>query len=144
VKAKSSAVPWVTYTDPEIAQVGMTEREARETFRNGNLRILRWNIQENDRVQAERAAEEGLIKVICTRRGKVLGVTIAGPHAGELLLPWSLAITEKLNISAIAKSIVAYPTFSEVSKRVAGSFFTPVLFGDKMRKLVRFLMHFKS
>lgn len=143
VKAKSNAIPWVTYTDPEIAQVGLTEKIAREKFRNGKLRILRGNLQENDRAQTERLAEEGLIKVICTRRGKILGVTIVGPHAGELLLPWSLAITEKLNISAIAKSIVAYPTLSEVSKRVAGSFYTPVLFGNKMQKLVRFLMRFK-
>ncbi|MEN8236257.1 MAG: FAD-dependent oxidoreductase [Pseudomonadota bacterium] len=142
-KAKSSAVPWVTYTDPEIAQVGLTESQARARLRNSHLRILRWNIMENDRVQAERAADAGLIKVICTRRGKVLGATIVSPHAGELLLPWSLAITEKLNIKAIAKSIVAYPTVSEISKRVAGSFYTPVLFGEKMRRVVRFLMHFR-
>ena len=84
-----------------------------------------------------------MIKVVANRRGKVLGATIVGPHAGELVLPWSLAITEGLSVSAIAKSIVPYPTFSEVSKRVAGSFYTPMLFGKRMRKAVRFLMHFR-
>ncbi len=142
VAAVHPAVPWVTYTDPELAQVGLTEHQARAKYRNNHLRILCWSFHDNDRAQAEHKYE-GMIKVVAIRRGKVLGATIVGPHAGELVLPWSLAITEGLSVSAIAKSIVPYPTFSEVSKRVAGSFYTPMLFGKRMRKAVRFLMHFR-
>ena len=140
-KAKTSAMPWVTYTDPELAQVGMTEVIARQQYKNG-LRILRFDFSENDRAQTEHATQ-GLIKVVATKRGKVLGVTIVGAHAGELVLPWSLAITQGLKVGAIASSIVPYPTYSEVSKRVAGSFFTPTLFSNRVRRVVRFLMHFR-
>ena len=75
-----------------------------------------------------------------TKKGRVLGATIVGPHAGELLLPWSLAITEKISIGKIASAIVPYPTLSEVSKRAAGSYYTDSLFSDRTRKVVRALL----
>ena len=135
-----AAVPWVTYTDPELANVGLTEAEARA--RHGEaIRLARWSFHDNDRAQAEREAE-GLIKVVADRRGRVLGAGIVGPSAGELLLTWSLAIAKKASLRDMAGLIAPYPTLSEVSKRAAGSFFAPRLFSPRTRRLVRFLARF--
>ncbi len=138
-KVDNAAVPWVTYTEPELANVGLTEDAARRQY--GEIRIARWPLHENDRAHTERDTE-GLIKVVTDRRGRVLGAGIVGPHAGELLLTWSLAITQKLKLRDIAGLIAPYPTLSEVSKRAAGSFYTTALFSPRTRKLVRFLARF--
>jgi pyruvate/2-oxoglutarate dehydrogenase complex dihydrolipoamide dehydrogenase (E3) component len=139
-KVDYRAVPWVTYTDPELAHVGMTEAQAREQGVSG-FQILRWPFHENDRAQAERETH-GMIKVVLDRRGRVLGATIAGARAGELILPWILAVSGKQKIGTMAGVIVPYPTLSEVGKRAAGSWYTPKLFSEKTRKIVRFLMKF--
>lgn len=139
-KVDHSAVPWVTYTEPELANVGLTEAEAKQRL-GADLRLARWPFHENDRAQAERDTE-GLIKIVADRRGRIHGAGIVGPHAGELLLPWSLAIAKKLTLRDMAGVIAPYPTLSEVSKRVAGSFFTPRLFSPGTRRLVRFLARF--
>jgi pyruvate/2-oxoglutarate dehydrogenase complex dihydrolipoamide dehydrogenase (E3) component len=136
-KADHSAIPWVTFTDPELAHIGLTEEAARAKYGN-KINVLRWPYHENDRAQAERATE-GRIKVVVGRRGRVLGATIVGQHAGELILPWVLAIREGIKIKAMASMIAPYPTLSEVSKRAAGSYFTPTLFSDRTRWLVRLL-----
>lgn len=133
-KVSYEAVPWVTYVDPELAHVGLNERESRERF-GDDIRVLRWSFAENDRAQAERETE-GLIKVVVGRKGRILGTTIVGPHAGELILTWVLGIQEGLKIGAIANLIAPYPTLSEVSKRAAGSYYTPTLFSKRTRKLV--------
>ncbi len=135
-RADHSAVPWVTFTDPELAHVGETEVSARD--RNMKINVLRWHLAENDRAQAERQTE-GVIKVITDTHARVLGATIVGPHAGELILPWVLAKSQALKLSAMASVIAPYPTLSEISKRVAGSYYTPTLFSPKTRMLVRFL-----
>ena len=133
------AVPWVTYSDPELAHVGLGEDAARKAHRN--IRILRCAFAENHRAQAERETV-GFAKVVTTRRGKVLGATIVGAHAGELILPWALAIGRGLKVGPIASLIAPYPTLSEISKSAAGSFFTPALFSERSKKLVRFLSRF--
>ncbi len=86
---------------------------------------------------APRPDDEGFIKVVTTRRGQVLGASIVGPRAGELLLPWALAISKKLKIAALANPIVPYPTLSEISKRVAGSYYAEKLFSPLVRAFVR-------
>lgn len=138
-KVDYRAVPWVTYTDPELAHVGLTEAEARTT--DSSVRVLRSNFDENDRARAERRTD-GMLKVVTGRGGRVLGATIVGPHAGELLLPWCLMVGAKLKIGAMASVIAPYPTLSEISKRAAGSYFTASLFGAGTRRLVRFLQWF--
>jgi pyruvate/2-oxoglutarate dehydrogenase complex dihydrolipoamide dehydrogenase (E3) component len=138
-KVDDRAVPWVTYTEPELTNVGMTEAEAQKT--GEILRILRWPFHENDRAQAERETD-GLVKVIATKSGRVLGAGIVGPHAGELVQLWSLVISKKLKLGDVANLILPYPTLGEVNKRVAGSFFTPKLFSPFTRKVVRFLARF--
>ncbi|KJE33854.1 dihydrolipoamide dehydrogenase [Thalassospira sp. HJ] len=139
-KVDHSGVPWVTYTNPELAQVGLTETVAREKF-GDDIRVVTWDYAENDRARAE-ADTEGFIKVITTPKGKILGAAIVGRQAGELIGVWSLAISKKMKIGAIAGMIAPYPTLGELSKRVAGAWYTPSLFSEKTRKLVRFLLKF--
>ena len=133
-RARTRAMPRVTYTDPELAAVGLGEAEAQA--QRLPHEVVRWRFADNDRARAERAGE-GLIKVVVGRRGRVLGAAIVGAHAGELILPWVLAIERGLKLSALAGAVVPYPTLSEVSKRAAGAYYAPRLFSDRMRWLVR-------
>lgn len=139
-KADYKAVPWVTYTDPELANVGLTEAQAVERL-GSNIRILRWPFAENDRAQAERVTE-GFIKVIADRKGRIHGACIVGAHAGDLILPWVIAVAKGLKIGDMAGVIAPYPTLGEVSKRASGTYFTPSLFSERTKKLVRFLLKF--
>jgi pyruvate/2-oxoglutarate dehydrogenase complex dihydrolipoamide dehydrogenase (E3) component len=137
-RVDDKAVPWVTYTEPELAQVGMTEAQA---VARGGATVLRWPFHENDRAQAERDTE-GMAKAVVDRGGRILGAGIVGPHAGELIQPWCLAIAQGLKIGAMAQAILPYPTFGEIGKRVAGSWYAPKLFSERTRKLVRLLLRF--
>ncbi|MEE9139146.1 MAG: FAD-dependent oxidoreductase [Alphaproteobacteria bacterium] len=137
-KVDYRAVPWVTYTAPELAHVGLDESQARA--RHGAIQVLRWPFAENDRAQAEREVD-GLAKVV-TKGTRVLGASILGPSAGELIQLWGLAISQKIKIGAIASMITPYPTLGEVNKRAAGSFFTPALFGERTKRIVRLLAKF--
>lgn len=138
-KFDHSAVPRVTYTDPEVAQVGVTEDDAKTA--NIPYRVLHWRFDENDRAQAERRTE-GLAKIITGKSGKILGAGIAGMNAGELLQPWILAMTRKLKIGAMTGFIAPYPTLGEVNKRIAGSYYTPTLFSPRTRMIVGLLRKF--
>ena len=135
-KVDYRAVPWCTYTDPEVAQVGLSEAKARE--KAPDCRVVRWPFAENDRAQAERRTE-GLVKVVTTRRGRVLGASIAAARAGEMILPWALMIRGRLKIGVMASTVAPYPTLSEASKRAAGDWFSGALFGARTRRLVRAL-----
>ncbi|MBX9758669.1 MAG: FAD-dependent oxidoreductase [Beijerinckiaceae bacterium] len=139
VKARDEAIPRVTYTDPEIAVAGLTETQARE--QNHKLQILRWPFAENDRARAERRTE-GLIKVVATPAGKILGAGIAGPHAGELIAPWQLAIAQGLKLKDMAGLILPYPTLSEVSRRAAILQYQPSLRRPGLGRLLRFMRLF--
>ena len=130
------ALPWVTYTDPELAQAGLTEAAARA--RHGRIRVLRWPFAENDRARCERRTD-GLVKLIATPRGRLLGASILGPRAGELIQPWIVALAGGLGLGRMAPLILPYPTLGEAGKRAAGQFFAPTLFGPRTRRLVRLL-----
>jgi len=136
-KADYSAVPWVTYTDPELAHVGLTENQARDRYGSA-IQVLRTPYEKNDRARAERHTE-GLVKVIA-HKGRPVGASIAGAAAGELIHLWTLAIGQGIKLSAIAGAISPYPTLSELNKTTAGSSFTDRLFSDRTKKLVRFLL----
>ncbi len=138
-KIDLAGLPWVTFTDPELAQAGLTEAAARD--RHEDIRILRHPFAENDRALTE-ARTDGFAKIITTKRGRVIGATIVGAHAGELIHLWSLAIARKLKVGAVATMIAPYPTLGEISKRAAGNYFAPALFSDRTRRLVKLLLRF--
>lgn len=138
-KVNYAAIPWVTYADPELAHAGLTEAEARKA--GHQVEILRWSFAMNDRAQAERATQ-GLAKIVLGAKGRILGATIVGPRAGELIGTWGLAISAGLKIGTVASAIMPYPTLSEISKRAAGSYYTPKLFGPLTRRIVGVVQRF--
>jgi pyruvate/2-oxoglutarate dehydrogenase complex dihydrolipoamide dehydrogenase (E3) component len=116
IKNRTDIIPWVTYTDPELAHVGLNEADAKKL--HVNVKILRWSFKENDRAQTE-GKTKGLVKIIIGKHGRILGASIVGSNAGELIAPWVLAITQNLKISAFANMVLPYPTLSEAGKRAA-------------------------
>jgi pyruvate/2-oxoglutarate dehydrogenase complex dihydrolipoamide dehydrogenase (E3) component len=132
-KMSTAHIPWATYTDPELAQIGPTEAEARKIHGDA-LQVLRFPFHENDRAQAE-GKTAGLIKVMVVK-ARPVGVSIAGAQAGELIGLWALAIASKLKMGAIAGTVLPYPTLNEVSKRAAGAYFSPKLFDNPTVKKV--------
>src|SRR5215469_13281172 len=139
VKVNADLVPRVTFTDPELAHVGLTEAQARA--RGLTIRLLRWPYHENDRAQTERETV-GHIKVVTDARGKILGATIVGAGAGELITTWTLAIDRGLPIRALAGIIVPYPTLAEIGKRAAITYFTPSLTNIWVRRIIAWLRRF--
>lgn len=132
-----AAMPWVTYTDPELAHVGL---RADEADARGGASVARFGFAGLDRARAERDTE-GFAKVVVGRRGRVLGATVVGRGAGELILPWVLAVDRGIGIGAMAGVVAPYPTLAEVSKRAAGAYYAPKLFGAGTRRVVRLLRH---
>lgn len=132
-------IPWATYTDPELAHVGMSEADARKA--HGKISVLRWPYAENDRAQAERKTR-GLIKVVATRKGRILGASIAGAGAGEMINIWALALSKKMTLRDMTGYIPAYPTMGEIGKRAAVSFYAPVTRKPLLRKMIAFLRRF--
>jgi pyruvate/2-oxoglutarate dehydrogenase complex dihydrolipoamide dehydrogenase (E3) component len=139
IKNQTRHIPWATYTDPELANVGMTEADARKA--NIALNVLRWPYGENDRAQAERKTA-GLIKVITDAKGRILGAGIAGAGAGEMINLWSLAVAKNMTVRDIAGYVPPYPTMTEIGKRAAVSFYTPQTRKPFVRKLVGWLARF--
>jgi pyruvate/2-oxoglutarate dehydrogenase complex dihydrolipoamide dehydrogenase (E3) component len=139
VKLNNDTIPRITFTDPELAQTGLTEVQARA--RGIKMRILRWPYADNDRAQAERETH-GHIKVIATRKGKILGVSIVGAQAGELIAMWTLAIAQGLNVRSIAGIVLPYPTLSELGKRAAIDYFAPSLTSPWVRRIIAWLRIF--
>ncbi|MXU66433.1 dihydrolipoyl dehydrogenase family protein [Oceanomicrobium pacificus] len=139
-KAKTDHIPWVTYTDPELAQVGLTEAQARD--RHGDrVEILTFDYAENDRARAERDTD-GFIKVM-VYRGRPVGATVVGRQAGEVIQLWALALSAGLKISDVAGMVSPYPTLGELSKRAAGQYYTPRLFDSPLvRRIVQFVQKF--
>ncbi|MDG1009455.1 MAG: FAD-dependent oxidoreductase [Amylibacter sp.] len=139
-KQRTDHIPWVTYTEPELAQVGLTEVQALDTH-GDKLKVIKHDYAENDRARAE-LKTLGFIKVMVVK-GRPVGVTIAGAQAGELIQVWALAIANKMKMSAVAEMVSPYPTLGEVSKRAAGAYFTPRLFeNDWVKCFVRFVQRF--
>ena len=136
-KADPGIIPHVTYTEPELASVGITEADAIKK-KKGHVRVLRWSYHDNDRAQTERDTR-GHIKVITDNHGKILGATIVGKNAGELITTWALAVTQRLNIHAMAELIVPYPTLAEIGKRAAMTFFMPGLKTSLVQRIIAFL-----
>lgn len=138
-KARHHHMPWVTYTDPELAHVGETAEAARTRLGNDAVTVTEVPFANNDRAIAERQTL-GMIRIVSDQKQRLLGVDIVGTHAGEMILLWQDKIGKKRQISKVMTSIAPYPTRSELSKRVAGKLYTPKLFSTKVQKIVRFLL----
>lgn len=139
-KNKTHHIPWATYTAPELANVGHTEASARKEY-GDKITILRWPYAENDRAQAEKKTT-GLIKMITDKKGKILGVGIAGENAGEMMNLWALAVSQGLKVKDIAGYVSPYPTMTEIGKRAATSYYTPTTRKPFIRGVVKFLQNF--
>ena len=140
-RARTDHIPRVTYTDPELAQVGLTEAEARKAH-GARLSVVRADFAHNDRAIATGQAH-GFAKVMVVR-GRPVGATIIGPQAGELIQIWALALAARLKMSAIAGMIAPYPTLGEINKRVAGAYFTPRLFESRwVKRVVRIVQRLR-
>ncbi len=136
-KQRTDHIPWATYTDPELAQVGLTEADALE-LHGHKVDVARFEFKGNDRAIAE-GKTTGLIKVMVVK-GRPVGASIVGPQAGELIQTWALAISSKLKMSAISAMVAPYPTLGEVNKRAAGAYFTPRLFDNpRVKRVVGFV-----
>lgn len=138
-KVDTSNVPWVTYTEPELAHVGLSEEGARQL--HGKISVLRWPFHENDRAQAERTTH-GHVKVITDGKGRILSASIVGPHAGELIQMWALAISQRMKIKAMTDWISPYPTLAEVNKRAAYRYFAGAAANPLVRKFIAFVAKF--
>jgi len=140
-KANYTFMPWCTYTDPELSSIGMNEKRAREA----NIDYSLWTeeFKDNDRSQAE-GERIGRIKMILDEKEKPLGVQILGPRAGELLSEWVAVLNGKVKLSTLASAVHPYPTLGEVNKRVAGKYFSPKIFSDRVKKGLKFFFHLKG
>ncbi|WP_274426317.1 dihydrolipoyl dehydrogenase family protein [Chelativorans sp. YIM 93263] len=136
---KRDIIPWVTYTDPELAHIGLTEADARK--QGMAVTVLRSPLAENDRARAERATA-GFIKLVVGRGGRILGASIVGSEAGELISFWSLAISRRMKIQDIAAYVAPYPTRSEIGKRAAIGYFSGMAAKPAVHGLIRFLRLF--
>jgi len=139
-KAKTAHIPWATYTDPELAQVGLTEAQAKEQH-GSKLEVVRFHYTHNDRAIAERKTK-GFIKLMVVK-GRPVGASIVGYQAGELINLWALALANKMKMSQIAAMVAPYPTIGEINKRAAGAYFSPRLFeSDLVKQVVGFVQRY--
>lgn len=132
-KASHHHIPRTTYTQPELAQIGPLEDEARKLY-GDKLEVVRFDYEHNDRAIATKRTK-GFIKVMIVK-GRPIGVSIVGADAGEMIGVWALAIANKLKMSAIAGMVLPYPTLGEINKRAAGAYFSPRLFESNMVKTI--------
>ncbi len=140
-KVNYSLVPWCTYTDPELACIGMNEKMAQSAGIPYKIYIERF--KDNDRALAE-GESVGKIKMLIDHSNKPLGIQILGPHAGELLGEWVAILNSNLKLSKLASTVHPYPTLGEINKRVAGTYISPKIFSNTIRKGLKFFFHLKG
>lgn len=135
-KVDWKALPWCTYTEPEVAQIGMTEAEARAQHGDA-VTVIKEGFDHNERAIAEDSTK-GHLKVILKGK-KVIGASICGKHAGELLLPFTQSITGKSSSFALGSAVISYPTRSEILKAAAFKAWEPTVFGSLPKKYAAFV-----
>lgn len=136
-RVDSVAAPQAVYCDPEIAQIGLGEAEAKSKF-GARVSSTEWRFEENDRARAERK-HEGMAKIIVGPRGRILGACIVGEGAADLIQIIGLAMVNKLSVRALTAQIAPYPTRGEIVKRAAGQYYTSILFSKNTQRLVKLL-----
>ena len=140
-KADYTFLPWCTYTDPELASIGMNEKRAKAS--GIDYSVWTEEFKDNDRSLAE-GEKVGKLKMILDTNEKPLGVQILGPQAGELLSEWVAVLNGKVKLSTLASAVHPYPTLAEINKRVAGSYFTPKIFSGRIKKGLMFFFNLKG
>ncbi|MEZ5995568.1 MAG: FAD-dependent oxidoreductase [Hyphomonadaceae bacterium] len=136
-RAEAAAIPSVVFTDPELAQIGLTEEQARRDH-GGKVTTARWGFDDNDRAHAS-ADTQGFCKLVLGKGGRILGATIVGAEAGELIAQIALAMSARLGVRALTSPVLPYPTRVEIVKRAASAHFAPALFSPGARALVGWL-----
>ena len=134
-----ASLPWVTYTDPELAHIGASEEEARKQH-GDDVRVVEFAMKDNDRAQTE-CTTVGAVKVVARRNGRVLGVSILASHAGELAHLWVEAIASGQKLKSVARMMAPYPTLGEANKSVASNFYKAKVFSALSRRIVRAFSH---
>jgi len=139
--ASYTYMPWCTYTDPELASIGMNEKRAKEA----GIKYTVWTeeFKGNDRSLAE-GEFTGKIKLLLDEKSNPLGVQILGPQAGELISEWVASLNGKVKLSALAGAVHPYPTLAEINKRVVGNYFSGKIFSEKVRKGLKFFFDYKG
>ena len=140
-KVDYTNLPWCTYTDPELASIGMNEKRAKGAGVDYSVWTEEFKL--NDRSLAE-GEEEGKIKLLLDRKEKPIGIQILGPRAGDLVSEWVAIMNGKVRLSTIASAIHPYPTLGEINKRVIGTFFSSKVFSEKVKKALRFFFNLKG
>jgi len=140
-KANYTFLPWCTYTDPELAGIGMNEKAAKNA--GIEYTVFTEAFQDNDRSLAE-GNRTGKIKLLLDKNENPIGVGILGPHAGELLNEWVAVLNGKVKLSTLAAAVHPYPTLGEINKRVAGAYLSPKIFSDTVRKGLKIFFHLKG
>ncbi|MEA3548351.1 MAG: FAD-dependent oxidoreductase [Thermodesulfobacteriota bacterium] len=140
-KVNYTLMPWCTYSDPELASIGMNEKAASKA----GISYTVWSedLKDNDRFLAE-GGRTGKIKMILDEKDHPIGVQILGPHGGELLSEWVATLNGKMKLSVLAGAVHPYPTLSEVNKRVVGSFFSPKIFSSTVKKGLKLFFQLKG
>lgn len=137
-KASYKALPKVLYIDPEIAEVGLTTEMAIKRYGAKSIRTIRIPFTENDRAVCD-GNNKGFIKAVLNNKGYVLGVTIAGHGAGELITPWTTLMTHNRKVSDLSAVTTPYPTYSEINKKVASEFYKDAFYGTKVKGISKLL-----
>ncbi len=140
-KADYTYIPWCTYTDPELASIGMNEKRAKAS----GIKYSVWTepVSGNDRSLAE-GERTGKVKMILDEKEKPIGVQMLGPHAGELIGEWVAAFNGKVKLATLAGAIHPYPTIGEINKKVVGNYFAPKIFSEKVQKGLKFFFNLKG
>lgn len=140
-KTDYTLLPWCTYTDPELASIGMNEKRAKEA--GIKYRVWIEEFKDNDRGIAE-GNTSGKIKMILNEKEKPIGIQILGMNSGDLLNEWVAVLNGGVRLSTLASAIHPYPTLGEINKRVAGAFLSPKIFSSKVQKGLKFFFHLKG
>jgi pyruvate/2-oxoglutarate dehydrogenase complex dihydrolipoamide dehydrogenase (E3) component len=140
-KVDYTYLPWCTYTEPELASIGMNEKSAAAA----GIETQVWEeaFKDNDRSLAE-GVKTGRIKLVVDKKEKPVGVQIVGPRAGDLVSEWVAALNGNVKLSTLAGAIHPYPTIGEINKKVVGALFAPKIFSEKIQKGLKFIFNLKG
>jgi len=134
-------MPWCTYSAPELASIGLNEKQARA--KGLDYSVHEEAFADNDRAQAENQTA-GKIKLLLNKKGKPLGVQLLGHRAGDLLSEWVAVLNGNMRLSKLAGSIHPYPTRGEINKRVVGSMLSEKIFSDNVRRILKLLFKYRG